>query len=122
MAKSDYELTQALFGARDFSESADVDNTAVPGVKILAGSPYLERRVTDLTIHNTDVANKATITFYTQSNKRKYPITLAADEQVVITLQSAIVWRRNEDIYARTSSASVAEVAISGKESQPWGL
>lgn len=118
----EYELTQAQFGARDFSESIDVDNTAVPGIQILASSPYLERRVTDFTIHNTDGVNPATIAFYNQAGKRKYTITLTADEVAVITLKSAIVWRRNEDIYARTTSANVAEITISGKESQPWGL
>lgn len=120
MANKEGLLAQILLGAGDVSQSQDVDNTAVPGVLLLASHPVLERRITDLTIHNTDAAAAATIAFYDQNGNRKYIIKLAADETAVVTLKSAIVWRKDEDIYGRTSSASVAEVTISGKEGIHW--
>lgn len=121
MANDVWAYIQALLGAFDFSASRDVDDAAVPGVLILAGSSIQERRVTDLTIHNTDGVNLADVIFYNQNGDRKYTIRLATDEVAVITLNSAIVWRTSEDIYARTTSATdVAEITISGKESIPW--
>lgn len=60
MASDVWLYIQGLLGAFDFSESQDVDNTAIPGVQILAGHANLERRVTDFTIHNTDGVNPAT--------------------------------------------------------------
>lgn len=99
--------------SRKFSRQKTIDNTSAPGTVIYALVDRELILVYDVAVWNKDSGSSATITFYDEDSNVYLVVRVASDEMAVISLNSPLVYGA-KDIYARTDSASDAEVTVTG--------